>query len=1233
MADKTDVLLQIKVDEKSIKDVKSTIKNVKKDIEKESISVVSSKQTSEIAKQTQEYEKLISKVKIFKDQQERTLKTLQSGKYGGFVDSKEIAKFKSELDSLSATTPNLSTRMKEVDNQLKNIKTNAVLAGTGVQSFTKDITHGITKMAEWGIAGGILFGTLNKIGESIKFITELDTAFANIRMASGLTRDDTAGLASEYNNLAKELGVSTKVIANSAVELYRQGLSTQEAKAQLQDYIKFAKVLGRDLQSTIELGTAGTTTYSVSVEKLGSIATSVGDAVASSGDEVLQIIQKSGSSAQVAGVQLEELATIGALMASTTRESGSQIGNSLKNIFSKLSQVDDLTGEINDDYGKTLKRISSLGIEIEDGNGNLLDAMQILKNVGGQWDELSVQQQKYLASGFGIYQLNRFSAAVKAVSGNSQEYNDLLKVAYESTGQLDKKYEEYSNSVEASNERLKASWEDLYINVLDSGMIQSTIGLGTAFIDLLNKTNAVQVAMVALGVVISVNMYRGFMSLTVVIAESIAMMKAFGVAATISLINPVALAAVSIGVLVGALIAVSKHMEEAERASINMANSVSSNNTQVTALVSSITDLNGTQELNEQQQLRLQQTYDELLKIYPELENLVDRNTLSYDSLTEATLKASNAQKQLAQEAINAQKASLTALLASEKAMQEKRKSSATTSKPIPGFAGFSQADLIPVADANIAKIEKQLKDLSKAEAELNKTAITKSTFTPTVKADGDGVKYTPTDDKKSPSSSSKKQSDILDNFRKQISLVTELSSALNILKTKSDLAEGDDKIKAQNKVVSGYKNQQNALNLYSKSIRDYIKTHKVSQEDLDKLNDILRQNGEQWWSIQSAIKGVKKEQDDYNKKTLEETKKSLEDSLKSQQSALEKLIDTNSKAIELELDKAELALENYNKSIEDQEELNKLKEIDNEITEANIEYQKELKKLTDERQNILNNKNTRMLNAQGTAFELVANPEDLQANADKISDLTTNYTDKIADLNTKRSEEVKAQAIKTRQEELKADIDTQKKRIEALKTFNSEVKSAIELGGVDGKLALDTALTNLLASDQSFFATRIAGYQGMVASINAELSKISAIDTSLGNNTTTSSGSNTTTSKSNQQKYLENLKSSGTSGQKKWAEAQLNAGKYHDGMEGGLVGGLPIPKNYEQLALLAKGEMVLNQPQMNNLSNFINSTISKGSSAIGSAGNIIINSLTLPSVTNGDNFVKELQRIRITNS
>jgi hypothetical protein len=70
------------------------------------------------------------------------------------------------------------------------------------------------------------------------------------------------------------------------------------------------------------------------------------------------------------------------------------------------------------------------------------------------------------------------------------------------------------------------------------------------------------------------------------------------------------------------------------------------------------------------------------------------------------------------------------------------------------------------------------------------------------------------------------------------------------------------------------------------------------------------------------------------------------------------------------------------------------------------------------------------------------------------------------------------------------------------------------------------------------------------------------------------------------------------------------------------------MPKSWEQVATLAKGEMVLNNPQANNIANFVNSAIGKPNTSTG-FGDIIIKEMTV--VTNEPKtFVRKLENLRM---
>ena len=60
------------------------------------------------------------------------------------------------------------------------------------------------------------------INKALETMKELDKAFTDIQMVTGDTDEQTAQLAQDYNQLAKEMGSTTKEVAEGAAEWFNE---------------------------------------------------------------------------------------------------------------------------------------------------------------------------------------------------------------------------------------------------------------------------------------------------------------------------------------------------------------------------------------------------------------------------------------------------------------------------------------------------------------------------------------------------------------------------------------------------------------------------------------------------------------------------------------------------------------------------------------------------------------------------------------------------------------------------------------------------------------------------------------------------------------------------------------------------------------------------------------------------------------------------------------------------
>jgi len=160
-----------------------------------------------------------------------------------------------------------------------------------------------------------------------------------IRIVTNKTQQEVNNLALSYNKLAKEMNVTTKEVASTAADLFRQGLNDSQVEERMKAIIQYAKISGISLEESNKIITATANATGESVRKIVDIFAYLGDTTASGAEEIGEALQKVASTAENSGVSLEKAASWIATISSITRESASSIGNSLKTIISRYEQI------------------------------------------------------------------------------------------------------------------------------------------------------------------------------------------------------------------------------------------------------------------------------------------------------------------------------------------------------------------------------------------------------------------------------------------------------------------------------------------------------------------------------------------------------------------------------------------------------------------------------------------------------------------------------------------------------------------------------------------------------------------------------------------------------------------------------------------------------------------------------------------------------------------------------
>lgn len=354
----------------------------------------------------------------------------------------------------------------------------------------QDVGKSVVRMGSQGItnfARGIFNSAVN---EAKSFVQQYDALMNEIQTITLKTNDEMSKLGKETVQQALELKASVADVATIKADLYRQGLGDDEVNERMEQVVQFSKVTGIKASESVQIvTTAMNTGLADSAQQAMDVLTALGDAAATTADQIQKGIQKAGSSAKVAGVSYEELATLMTIGTSKTQLSGQQIGTALQTIFGRMNKVTQ-SNYISDLEGGTtsLNDVESalgiVGVKLREDSGSFRSSYDVLRDLAGQWGSMNDTQKSLVTNAFaGTRQSNIFQTLMEGMSEDDGALLDeYLGLAENSEGTTQTKYEIAMQSLSASMEQVKTAWDAIVQTFVDNGTITSTLESVTNFL-------------------------------------------------------------------------------------------------------------------------------------------------------------------------------------------------------------------------------------------------------------------------------------------------------------------------------------------------------------------------------------------------------------------------------------------------------------------------------------------------------------------------------------------------------------------------------------------------------------------------------------------------------------------------------------------------------------------------------------------------------------------------------
>lgn len=371
-------------------------------------------------------------------------------------------RFGEELRKIQAALANNQNpaQLTSLSAEFAKIQAQAKAAGLVTNQFAQSVKN--VGLQLLGLTSGVaaLRKLIQVIRDGINTVIELDTALIDLKKTTTMSGSDLATFYKDANKAAKELGVTTKDIIQSAADWSRLGFSdktSSETMAKLA--AQFSAISpGVDIDSATTGLVSVIKAYDIDVNKVLDDVMSkiniIGNTAATSNKEIITGLQRSASAMSAMNSTLEENIAL-FTAAQEIVQNDSQVGNAIRTISMRIRGYDEETEQLSEDLvniagevielTKTASNSQGISLFTDETQTEYKSVYQYLKEISEIYDELGAkQQQKLMDKLFGKMRANvgqailqNFEAAEKAMNnmadsaGNANTEMEIIKQSLE----------------------------------------------------------------------------------------------------------------------------------------------------------------------------------------------------------------------------------------------------------------------------------------------------------------------------------------------------------------------------------------------------------------------------------------------------------------------------------------------------------------------------------------------------------------------------------------------------------------------------------------------------------------------------------------------------------------------------------------------------------------------------------------------------------------------------------
>lgn len=318
-----------------------------------------------------------------------------------------------------------------------------------MQTASSTFGNAIKRVIMWGAASNMVYSGVSYLSNSLDMMSKIESGMAELRMVMNTSTTDFGKMQKTAIGFGKQFGTPVPDVIKSMVIFAQQGLNQEEIIDRTRTATIAANVTTLNAKDATEALTAAMVVFREEGDRSLRFLDSWSEVEArhaiTAGD-MANAIKKSAAAAKVAGFTFDQLNGIVAAVGSTTRQSGNEIGTSMRFISRRL---------FTEDGPKALAKLPK-SVSTITGTGENRSGFDILGDLAAQWKDLTEAQKLNVATSI----------------GGTRQYNSLLVIM----DQWDEVLRGLSNSMNAkgSSERRNAEIMSTYAKQMEQTKAAAT---------------------------------------------------------------------------------------------------------------------------------------------------------------------------------------------------------------------------------------------------------------------------------------------------------------------------------------------------------------------------------------------------------------------------------------------------------------------------------------------------------------------------------------------------------------------------------------------------------------------------------------------------------------------------------------------------------------------------------------------------------------------------------------